>query len=90
MRTQAPLFTEMGKTQSFVLAGLLGGLLTYGAFRLVAWSGESEPGSGRPEATELLRLREQVRKLERAVASSEQLAREARVTAEAAQAVASR
>ncbi len=76
----------MGKKQSFVIASLLGGLVIYGAFQLVDWSDKSESGS--PESTELRRLREQVRKLEGSVASSDRLAREAQLTAQAAQAVA--
>lgn len=68
---------------------LAGGLLIYWAFQWVDWSDENEPASGGPEATELRTLREQVRKLEGSVASSERLAREAQAIAQAAQAVSS-
>jgi hypothetical protein len=77
----------MGKTHAFVLAGLCGGLLTYGASRLVDWRDKNEPSPGGADSTELQRLRAQVRQLEGSIASSDRLARAAQLTAQAAQAV---
>jgi hypothetical protein len=78
----------MEKKSAFVIVGLLGGLLVYGVARHLDGSAVDAPAvSGGPEAAELRRLREQVRELEVSAARSERLAREAQVTARAAQAV---
>lgn len=79
---------DMGKTHALVLAGLFGGLLTYGASQLVNWRDRNEPSPGSSDSTELQRLRAQVRKLEGSVASADRLARTAQLTAQAARAVA--
>jgi hypothetical protein len=79
----------MKKKQAFILVGILGVVLAYGASRFVGWSEENEPASNGPESAELRKLREQLRQLEGSVAGSERLAREAQATARNAQAIAS-
>lgn len=77
----------MEKKSAFIMVSLLGGLLVYGVARHLDGSAVAAPDVSGQEAAELLRLREQVRELEVSAALSERLAREAQVTARAAQAV---
>ncbi|HSP77097.1 MAG TPA: hypothetical protein VLQ93_01110 [Myxococcaceae bacterium] len=75
----------MGKKQTFfIIVGVCGGLL-YGASELIGWSEHGAPEPTPSESSELVQLREQVRKLESSVARSEKFAREARSTARIAQ-----
>ncbi|NMO13436.1 hypothetical protein HPC49_08745 [Pyxidicoccus fallax] len=76
----------MERKWAFVIAGLLGGLLTLGLGRLIGGEAAGTSASAEREAAELRRLKQQVRELEASVAGSERLAREAQVTARAAQA----
>lgn len=76
----------MARKWAVVFVGIVGVLLSYGVSRFSGGSAVEAPDPGAHDATELQRLKAQVRELEASVATSERLAREAQVAARAASA----